>query len=108
MTSDELKKLCADFISEMDTLRSYGGGINNSFYGYISGEETLALATEALRLLAENEAMRAALKDISSVKYGLDFTEDEEYLSDYWGKRAVSYECIARKALSRLTPEAEK
>lgn len=82
--------------------------------------------TEALRALTEHaEAVNAevrreigeireevkrkdeTLQKIANVKYGLDGTETDEELAEYWSKRAIWYEQLARAALSPKSTEGE-
>jgi predicted DNA binding CopG/RHH family protein len=58
------------------------------------------LGPQLTALEAENKRLRDALDKISKVKYGLEGNESKGFLADYWAKRALEYEQIARAALN--------
>lgn len=82
-----------------DQLRSE---LENKTYSIVILETRSVCAEQALiSTRLERDRLKAGLEEIAKVKYGLELSDynDPEYTSNYWAKRTISYEAIARKAL---------
>ena len=69
-----------------------------------SSDVASALTNEAAR---EIERLRAALKTIASVKYGLEISDSDEVMLEHFSRRAAEYQAIARAALAPAEGEKE-
>lgn len=62
------------------------------------------MVSSAKKNAKERDVLIEALKEIGRTKYGLELHDYDnlEYVADYWAKKALAYEQIARNALKQI------